>query len=110
MKNVREGMKVEIHSFDADMFLGEVFAKVDGRTTQWYKNGIKERPGERVILLSLFLAYALELCWIIMKGKQKLEERKNRYILLLSGYIRDGIICINGHIRVETARVRKAMV
>ena len=76
LKNVREGMKVEIHSFDADMFLGEVFAKVDGRTTQWYKNGIKERPGERVILLSLFLAYALELCWIIMKGKQKLEERK----------------------------------
>lgn len=76
LKNVREGMKVEIHSFDADMFLGEVFAKVDGRTTQWYKNGIKERPGERVILLSLFLAYALELCWIIMKGKQKLEDRK----------------------------------
>ena len=26
--------------------------------------------------MSLFLAYALELCWIIMKGKQKLEERK----------------------------------
>ena len=42
--------------------------------------------------------------------KTKTRRAKNRYILLLSGYIRAGIICINGHIRVETARVRKAMV
>ena len=81
LKNVREGMKVEIHSFDADMFLGEVFAKVcTGALLDYHER------------------------------KTKTRRAKNRYILLLSGYIRDGIICINGHIRVETARVRKAMV
>ena len=43
LKNVREGMKVEIHSFDADMFLGEVFAKVDGRTSGIKMESKKDR-------------------------------------------------------------------